>query len=172
MIRERNAKGQIVRRKSGEIYEGCGVWYDKKGYACICVGGKDIKLHRYIWERTNGKIPKGMQLHHKDFNKRNYDPSNLVLVNQPDHFRIHAGWIKTDDKWTHKPCNGCGRTLPLTEFYSRKGYTPTAKCKKCHLVFSKEYTNRPEIKEKIKISKKEWYEKNKLPRSLFWPGRI
>ena len=132
MIFKRNNKGQIVRRTTGVLFEGMGVWFDAKGYACICINGKDIKLHVYVWERVYGKIPIGFQLHHIDWDKRNYSLDNLMLVTQPDHFKIHAGWIKTNGIWTHKPCNGCGKILSLDMFYERKGRTPCALCKGCH----------------------------------------
>lgn len=129
---KRNKKGQFIKGTNGETYGGFGIWYDKKGYATIWINGKNIKLHIYIWEKANGEKPKGMQIHHKDFNKRNYNLDNLELVSQSDHFRIHAGWVRENGEWIEKPCNGCKKTLLLDKFYKRKGHTPTALCKVCH----------------------------------------
>ena len=135
---KRNTKGQFVRRKSGDVFEGFGVWYDAKGYPIICINGKDIKLHIYIWERENGEKPKGMQLHHKDFNKRNYSLGNLQLVTQSEHFRIHAGWVRENGVWTKKHCNHCNKVLGLDKFYQRKtANTPSGLCKKCTLATQK-----------------------------------
>ena len=68
------------------------IYYDRKGYPIISVDGKDVKLHVYVWEEANGEKPEGYQLHHKDFDKKNYSLDNLELVTQSDHLRIHAGW--------------------------------------------------------------------------------
>lgn len=44
---------------------------------------------RQKWQRKNGPIPKGMELHHKDFNPFNRDLNNLILVSKKKHKRIH-----------------------------------------------------------------------------------
>ena len=41
---------------------------------------KNYYVHRLIWEAFNGPIPKGMQINHKDENKRNNCLSNLEMV--------------------------------------------------------------------------------------------
>lgn len=133
-MRTRNNKGQYIKRDTGLTFEGQGVWLDKKGYATIWLNGKNIKLHVLVWERAFGKKPRGYQIHHRDNNKANFSLDNLLLVNQSEHFRIHAGWIKTGGEWSHKPCNRCNKTLPLTSFYERKGLPPTALCKPCHCI--------------------------------------
>lgn len=107
------------------------VWHDKKGYAIIYKDGKEIKLHVYIWEKENGKKPKGYDIHHKDFNKANYELVNLLLVTKSDHRKIHAGWIMNAGVWTHKPCAKCKKLLPLSSFYKRLEWL-SAKCKECH----------------------------------------
>jgi len=113
-------------------YENHTIYYDKKGYPIIWIDGKDIKLHVFVWEKANGEKPKGYQIHHIDGNKNNYNLDNLLLVTQSEHFRLHAGWIKTNGEWSHKPCNGCHKLKPLTEFYKRGDLPPTALCKICH----------------------------------------
>jgi hypothetical protein len=47
-------------------------------------------LHNYNWEKVNGKIPKGYELHHIDLNKLNNDVSNLQLVTPKEHTEIHS----------------------------------------------------------------------------------
>ena len=138
---ERNKKGQFIKGTNGNTYDGFGIWYDKKGYATIFINGKNIKLHIYIWEKKNGEKPKGMQLHHKDLDKKNYKINNLELLTQSDHFKLHAGWKRENGKWIKKPCRGCERLLPLEDFYQRKGYTPTALCKICHIKACKKKQN-------------------------------
>lgn len=60
------------------------------GYPTIYIEGKNVLLHRYVWEKFNGKIPEGYQIHHKDKNRRNFDLSNLELVKTSEHHRNHA----------------------------------------------------------------------------------
>ena len=60
------------------------------GYPTIWNGEKNILLHRYVWEKYNGKIPEGYEIHHKDKNRKNYDVNNLVLVSAKDHHQHHA----------------------------------------------------------------------------------
>lgn len=55
-------------------------------------------LHRYIWEYHNGKIPKNMVIHHKDFNKENNDISNLQLMTEFDHKSLHGKLIKNSGR--------------------------------------------------------------------------
>lgn len=38
------------------------------------------RLHRVVWEAFNGPIPKGMQVDHKDGNKKNNRLDNLQLL--------------------------------------------------------------------------------------------
>ena len=60
------------------------------GYPTIFVGGRNVLLHRYIWEEKNGLIPNGMVIHHKDGNKLNFKIDNLILLSSKEHHRYHA----------------------------------------------------------------------------------
>lgn len=46
-------------------------------------------LHRYIWEKYNGKIKKGYHIHHKDGNFENNDITNLIEVSPYEHAQLH-----------------------------------------------------------------------------------
>jgi hypothetical protein len=48
------------------------------------------KLHRDVWEYYNGPIPKGYQVHHKDFDIDNNDIENLVCLTIKEHQQIHT----------------------------------------------------------------------------------
>lgn len=146
---KRNNKGQFVRGGSEETFEGYGIWYDYKGYPSIWINGKSFKLHVFIWERENGPKPAGHDLHHIDFNKSHYNPSNLELVTHSNHQKIHAGWIRENGIWTKKPCTACGLVLPLCDFYPRKGFCPTPKCKKCHCKQTEQWTEKNREKRRI-----------------------
>jgi hypothetical protein len=65
-------------------------------------GYKTKRLHRYIWEKQNGEIPKGMHIHHKDGNSLNNTLGNLELVTTKEHNQAHyqdhlATWRKNMD---------------------------------------------------------------------------
>ena len=63
---------------------------DKTGYyLSSIIDGKRYRLHRYIWEYYNGKIPKGYHIHHKDHNKDNNELSNLELLTKEEHIKRH-----------------------------------------------------------------------------------
>lgn len=51
--------------------------------------GRRKRLHVYVWERENGPIPAGNQVHHIDFNKDNNEPENLVCLTEHDHQSLH-----------------------------------------------------------------------------------
>ena len=157
---ERDNKGRFVKGTNGNNYEGFGVWYDKKGYPTIWISNKNIKLHIYVWEKVNGERPKGFDIHHIDFNKRNYDIRNLELLTNSDHKRIHAGWLRENGKWTKKPCKDCKKLLPLDNFYQRKGLTPIHYCIKCSKV---RFKKRSTVNYKFMRKKymKKYYQKNK-----------
>lgn len=60
------------------------------GYPTIFIDGKNVLLHRYVWEKHNGHIPNGYEIHHKDRNRMNYDVDNLTLIKSIEHHRKHA----------------------------------------------------------------------------------
>ena len=145
---QRANNGRFVRRTDGELFNGFGVFYESKGYPCIFIDGKNIKVHVYVWEQANGPKPKGMILHHKDFNRRNYSLENLELMSESDHRKLHAGWTKQNGQWVAKPCKGCGRILTLDNFYKRHGYaTPCPLCKSCHIKRTTEIRRRRRSRE-------------------------
>lgn len=54
------------------------------------IGEKRMDLHRYIWFKYNGEIPKGMEIHHKDMNKDNNEISNLQMMTADEHRKWHG----------------------------------------------------------------------------------
>jgi hypothetical protein len=137
-------------------YENRKIHYDKKGYAIISLEGKEIKLHIHIWEKHNGKKPKGYDIHHINGDKSNFELSNLMLLTKSDHSRIHSGWVMSNGQWTHKPCNRCKEVYELSNFYKLKNRY-AAICKKCDDLRNKDEKRALQIKN----HKHEWYIKNK-----------
>ena len=90
--------------------------------------------HCIIWEKHNGKIPIGMQIHHKDFNKENNRIENLQLVTPLEHKRIHAGCKLANGEW-EKPCKMCGEYKPCNKeyWYFSRGWINGQLCKTCYI---------------------------------------
>lgn len=54
------------------------------------IGSSRKRLHVYMWEKYNGKIPKGYEIHHKDENKGNNEIANLMCMTRKEHLKWHA----------------------------------------------------------------------------------
>ena len=121
---------------------GRSVWFDAKGYATVWHEGKSKKVHVLVWEAANGPKPPKTEIHHRDEDKGNWALSNLELLTNTEHQRLHAGWVRDGDEWVAKPCTACHAVLPLSSFYERKGYTPSARCKPCHCKATDEWGRR------------------------------
>lgn len=50
------------------------------GYGMICVDGKQIPAHRYVWEVANGPIPSGMVVDHICWNRSCIEITHLRLA--------------------------------------------------------------------------------------------
>lgn len=87
------------------------------GYPTIFVNGKNVLLHRYVWEKHFGKIPEGYEIHHKDKNRLNYSIDNLELTEIKEHHRQHAienGLGKSNEGKLKTHCSGfCKGATPV-----------------------------------------------------------
>ena len=75
----------------------------EKGYYRIDTNWhKDIKnsyrLHQAVYEYYKGEIPKGYHVHHKDHNKENNDISNLELMTNSEHQKLHFAQMSNEEK--------------------------------------------------------------------------
>ena len=77
---------------------------DKTGYYLNSKTHK--RLHRYVWEKHNGKIPEGYDIHHIDGNKSNNDISNLQIMTKSEHIKLH---------WKNEVFRNSHNELELTE---------------------------------------------------------
>ena len=67
---------------------------DKKSGYWLC-STLHKRLHRYIYEKYYGEIPKNCEIHHIDKNKDNNEIENLQLITKSEHRKLHA---KESDK--------------------------------------------------------------------------
>lgn len=65
---------------------------EKSGYYLSSkkINGKRLRYHVYVWVKTNGPVPTGFAVHHKDENKENNTIENFVLVSDVMHCKFHA----------------------------------------------------------------------------------
>lgn len=75
-----NVVSDTIQEFNGKRYYLCGNYFQRKG----------VRLHRVVWEATNGAVPTGWHVHHLDHNKRNNNLGNLELSPQADHLSHHA----------------------------------------------------------------------------------
>ena len=76
---------------NAEYYDGYLINFSSSaGYPTIFVNGKNVLLHRYVWEKHHGKIPNGYEIHHKNKNRLDYSFENLELVSTKEHHKQHA----------------------------------------------------------------------------------
>lgn len=95
-----------MSEKSSKVENEKYVWFNGKRYTRQkdgrYIGSYGKILHRDIWEYFNGEIPKGYVIHHIDGVPSNNDLSNLQIMTQSDHIKLHQK-IK---KWV---CKYCGK---------------------------------------------------------------
>jgi hypothetical protein len=105
--------------------------------------GKLRLQHCLVWEKHYGKIPIGMQIHHKDLDKTNNHIDNLQLVTPLEHKRLHSGFKLFDNEWK-KHCSVCSEYKPPTKehWYFSRGWINGKLCKKCFIKKSIETRNR------------------------------
>lgn len=86
-----------------QIFNGITFIPDDKGYYRAKTDFK-LYMHRYVWEFYNTKIPEHYEVHHKDFDRSNNDISNLQLLSEIEHKKLH-GTLLTEEQRNRKRIN-------------------------------------------------------------------
>lgn len=73
---------------------------------------KTKTIHKLVFETFVGKIPEGMVIHHIDENKHNNSLSNLRMMDEVEHRRLHAKKYFYEDK--EMICPVCGEKFLWT----------------------------------------------------------
>lgn len=66
------------------------------GYISNADGGG---VHRDVWRKHHGEIPKGYVIHHKNFNKKDNRIENLQCISYSEHIRLHKKFSQSIPKF-------------------------------------------------------------------------
>ncbi len=107
----------------------------RTGYLRANINGRLRLAHIIEWERHNGPVPPGWQVHHVNEDKQDNRIENLQLVDPTTHKRLHGGCELRDGVWW-KPCGDCGERKPVTVehwYFTREGWPSYGRCRPCHI---------------------------------------
>lgn len=77
--------------RDGGFETPCWMWLYKansSGYGRVSVDGRRDYAHRVFYERKNGSVPAGHELHHRCGNRLCVNPEHLQPVRRPDHAKL------------------------------------------------------------------------------------
>lgn len=118
----------------------------KHGYYHITSvkGGNNLKkLHRLIWEKAWGKIPKNWIIHHLDGNPSNNCLLNLYAMPKREHIRLHHKG-KTVNSAVRQKISESHKGVPLSEETKQK--ISEANKGKNHYMYGKTHSEETKIK--------------------------
>lgn len=72
-----------------QIYDGKKFTLRNTGYYALSTNDR-VYIHRYMWEKEVGPIPKGYDIHHKDEDKSHNEISNFECLSKSDHTKKHG----------------------------------------------------------------------------------
>lgn len=82
----RKVQTRYVTKKPDGCWEGR-TWQNRDGYCMISVNGRDIPLHKFMYEVIKEVVPTGLVLDHKCRNRQCCNPDHLEAVTQQENIR-------------------------------------------------------------------------------------
>lgn len=76
----------VVSRRSWGSYGNTGY---VNGYKTFKHNGHNKFVHRHVYEKNYGHIPKGYEIHHINHNKLDNRPTNLQMMSRQEHRNYH-----------------------------------------------------------------------------------
>jgi len=71
------------------VYDGLKFSIRNHGYYARTDGDRCL-MHRYVWEKINGKIPEGHDLHHVNHDKSDNRIENLEIYTRSEHAKLFS----------------------------------------------------------------------------------
>lgn len=85
-------------------------------------GEGNLYLHQEVYKAFKGAIPKGSHIHHKDGDKDNNDPDNLVLMDGHEHLKLHGREMSEERReWCRNNMNTVARPKAIEWHKSEEG---------------------------------------------------
>lgn len=131
-----------------ELEFGCITWAGWKqannGYGRFRVDGKQVMVHRWVYEMSSAEIPEGMTVDHLCFNRACIEPTHLRIVTRAENGRRHQPGCTCPAHWEDSvkaslehdlacSCQICqGTAQPPLAFGKRLSQRPRGECVNGH----------------------------------------
>lgn len=93
-FREHDPETAFLKRVKESSNSDCLEWrglVTSSGYGVLSVKGREVRAHRYAWERAKGSVPEGMFLDHTCYNKLCVNVDHLRLATRAQNMQNRPG---------------------------------------------------------------------------------